>query len=254
MITLDIGPRSYPLGGRPRTLAAGERYPTLDRVIPLLDEASWHDLDYSHLLWHLHDQDGIGSCNACAATLALEGSREFAGQDRVQLSPGCLYGQICGGRDEGSQLADALQALRNVGTVPASVIPPLVWQQDRWPPTWRDIAAEYRLDEVYDCPTLPHIVTALHYAWYVDLGIPVHANFEPDADGIIPPPRGALLGYHAMAGYGYRKIGTRHYVGCKNSWGPWGPNNSGRCWIPQDYLDGCCTDAWCVRVARYSLP
>ena len=253
MNTITIGPSIHPLGNRPRTLPPGARYPTLDRIIPLLPENLWTDINYSHLLWNLRDQNGRGSCNACAALLALEGCREFQGLERTPLSEGNLYGQINDQVDEGSQLCDALQALRNTGTVPAAIIPNPNWQQTTWPPGWRDVAAGYRLTEVYDCPTFAHIITALHYAFFVDLGIPVYDNFQPDGEGFIPPPRGRLRGYHAMCGCGHRFARGTHHAAAVNSWNRWGLNGSGLCFIPQDYFATQLMDAWCVRVARHPL-
>jgi hypothetical protein len=58
---------------------------------------------------YVHDQDGVGQCNADATAAAAEYTRSVMGLDFVQLSAADLYDRINGGRDRGSLLEDALR-------------------------------------------------------------------------------------------------------------------------------------------------
>jgi len=243
------GSQPRPLGCLPRTAEPGALFATLEEKIPLIPREQWRPVSLSHLHWTIIDQDGIGSCNACAAVQALMIQREYAGLPRVELSSGCLYGQINGGRDAGSLLGDALIALKVSGTTSAKTIGHLQWRNSTWPRQWAEEAKKYRILEAYDCPTFDHVATAILRGFLVDYGILVGDRFVPDAEGFIPPPSGRERGGHAMCGVGLVRHNGRWYVETINSWGSnWGL--SGVCFVPEDYFRGIpWTDAWAVRAA-----
>lgn len=251
MNATPIGSTFRPLGNRPRIDRPGRRFPMLEAVAPVIPPVQWTARSLSHFAWRLHDQNGLGSCNAHAATTALEAIREFNNQPEWPLSAGCLYGQINDGQDEGSTLADALEALLTVGTTTTADVPDDNWHKQTWPTDWKERARRFRATEIYDCPTWPHIISAVQYGWPCDIGIPVHENFEPDDQGIMPDPKGRLLGYHAMCALGTILHAGRWHVAAQNSWGTWGLNASGLAYFPESYFSAPFTDAWCVRVATF---
>jgi len=241
-----------PLGCLPPRPQPYNHFRHLDEVIPLADERAWKATNNSHLLWDLMDQDGQGACNACAATLALEGNREQQHCPRVKLSWGHLYGLINNQRDEGSILEDAHLALERYGVCDQDTVCTNCWQADQWPATWEDNAARHRMLETWRLPTFAHLATAALHGHFFDFGIPIGPTFTPDSNGVLPPWRGRIRGYHAMCGRGLSLIAGVWHIGAKNSWGPWGQDNSGLCWIPRSYFFNDVADAFTPRVTTYS--
>jgi hypothetical protein len=251
MKLFTFGEQHRALGCLPRLATSPVSFPALTDACPLLPRSRWRPTLHSRFIPRIHDQGQLGSCNAHAATAALELVRAVTNHHPVPISAGCLYGQICGGEDRGSTLAHALAALLDVGTTATTDIPDDTWHQKLWPVGWRDTARRFRITEVFDCPTFDHIATACLHAWPVDIGIPVCANFAPDAQGVIPAPTGQIRGWHAMMACGLSFIGRTWHVAALNSWGPWGLDGSGLCFLPETYFSYNVADAWCVRVATF---
>lgn len=236
-----------PLGCKPREVGVGKLFATLEEKVPLIPRSEWKEVDNSHLHWTIIDQDGIGSCNACAAVQALMMARRLAGLRDIELSSGNLYGQINGGRDAGSLLSDALVALKNTGTCMASTIGHLSWRPRQWPDNWREEARKFRILEAFDCPTFDHIASAIQHGYFVDYGIFVGNRFTPDRNGFIPDYRGGFGG-HAMCGVGLKYHNSQWYITTINSWGKdWGLN--GIAYVPESYFKDSFNDAWALRAA-----
>lgn len=186
------------------------------------------------------------SCNAFAACMAVRVSRRMVGKKDIKLSEGCLYGQINGGRDQGSMLGDALEALQKTGTCLDTTIGPLTWQKSKWPSGWQDEAKIYRLAEAWDCPTFEHIASAILLGFVVDYGIMVGNNFDVGNDGwVVPPSRGG--GGHAMCGIGLAEKSGKWGIETVNSWSAtWGDKGFGI--VPESYFaNQTFTDGWCLR-------
>jgi hypothetical protein len=248
---IDGKPRFF--GRLPRVDEPGRHFAKLDETIPILPPDDWTETDTQHLVWDLLDQNSYGACVTCTAILALQMARTLAGLPNVKLSWGHLYGQINAGYDEGATLADAMQALLTTGVCDAQTIALDNWHPDTWPTNWRENAARHRFTEVWDCPTLPHAWTATREHWPVVFGIKVFTNFIPDADGYIPGPAGLMRGRHAMPLLGIHYRNGVRYARSQNSWGPWGLNNTGRCFLPESLLASeSVADAWAGRVTVYA--
>ncbi len=251
--TVNIDGTIYHLGCLPRTVGVGELYPVLGseagrdaiRVIP---RNEWSDVDMSHLVPKILDQDGQGACNAFAAVQTIHVLRKQVGLPFVELSPGNLYGRINGGVDRGSLISDAIKTLEKEGVCTAATVPPLKWQQRYWPSNWKEEAKRFRILEAWDCPSFDHLASAILLGFPVNLGILVGNNFNPDRDGWIPDYRGGGGG-HAMCGIGLAFHRSRNTWGIKvaNSWGErWGMGGFG--WIPESYFKRTpFTDGWAVR-------
>jgi hypothetical protein len=193
------------------------------------------------------DQDGQGSCVAFAATECAYVAASLVTDDWPPLSAGHLYGRINGGLDAGAYLTDALHQLLLNGCAPRELIPDLDWHQRDWPQNAATLAKDYRLINVYDCPTWNEILAALARGWTVTAAIDIGRNFTVGRDNWVLEKRGTAGG-HALALMGIEKHpATKNYgVVAKNSWGPdWGIK--GRAILPQSYFDGTFNDAWAVR-------
>jgi len=87
---------------------------------------------------------------------------------------------------------------------------------------------------------IPEAKSAVYSRSGILLGVPIHTNFRPDSDGVIPYPSGNLVGYHMMPSLAY----LRSLWVVPNSWGQgWGPGVNlpdgrhlpGYCYIPWSY-------------------
>ncbi len=238
-------PRRHEVGSLFAAFQASENATVIPR-------SQWQTVSLRGMIAEIMDQDGQGACNAFAAVQSLHGCRAMEGLPFVQLSPGNLYGRINGGQDGGSSLGDALAALRDEGVCTAKTIGPLHWDdsgRNPWPESWRDEATKFRILEAFDCPTFDHIASALQCGFFVDYGVFVGRNFEPDSSGVIPRYRGGSGG-HAMCGVGLTLIDDVWHVETANSWGKdWG--DAGFCYVPESYFEGDFNDAWAVRASTW---
>jgi hypothetical protein len=214
---------------------------------PMIPRAQWKEVDLEAYLPPVHDQDGRGQCNASATCTALEASREIAGLSYAYLSAGDLYGQINGGRDQGSTLEDGLAAAVGSGVATAATVP-YVWDgRDHG----RDarVQAErrnYRAVEVYLCPTVDHMASALQMGFVIVEGLAWYDNYTPDSDGWLPTRGRGGSGGHALCGYGLAQRNGSWGIKTRNSWGvTWG--NGGNCIIPESLFDGQISGYWAIR-------
>lgn len=251
--TVLINGRIYHMGCDPRVMHPGAIYPVFgqqqDRPdIRLIPRPEWANIDFSHLVPEVLDQDRQNACNAFASIQALHVLRAQAGLPYVKLSPGNLYGRINGGRDAGSLLSDAIQALEKEGVCTVGTVPEFQWRPSRWPDTWREEAKKFRVLEAWDCPSFDHIASAIMLGFPVNLGILVGWNFRVRDDGWLDDYRGGGGG-HAMCGVGLLYHRERRTWGIKvvNSWGrEWGQD--GFAVVPESYFKATpFADGWAVR-------
>lgn len=233
------------MGCNPRKVPIGSLFP----VFSTIPRNEWKEIDFSHLVPEVLDQDGQNSCNAFASIQAIHVSRAFAGLPYIRLSPGNLYGRINGGIDGGSTLSDALKELKENGVCRADIVPIYVWRPNRWPSNWKEDAKKFRLLEVYDCPTFDHLASAILQGFPVNLGVMVGYNFYVEDDGWLRDYRRGYGG-HAMCGVGLLYHKERQTWGIKivNSWGSdWGIN--GFAVLPESYFkNNWFNDGWAIRV------
>ena len=244
--------RTYHLGRIDRTVGRGERYPEFGVARPkpaIIPRDMWREVDFSHFVPEILDQDAQGSCSAFASVQALHVCRAIAGAPYVRLSPGNLYGRINGGRDAGATLADAIAALEVVGVCRASIIGEYEWRQSRWPAGWKEDAKKFRVTEAWDCPTFEQISSAIQHGFATVVGVFVGRNFRVGSDGWVADYAGGGGG-HALCGVGLKYHPTRRTWGVlvANSWGAnWGMR--GFAVIPENYFRySPFADAWAVRV------
>jgi hypothetical protein len=187
----------------------------------------------------VHDQDGIGMCNASATAAAIEAARATQGLPYVALSGGDLYGRINGGSDRGSMLEDGIRAATTKGVAPVSACPYLDWRRRA---VTDDQRAPYRVLKAYLCPTFDHMFSASIAGFELIVGL-MWGNFKTDSDGWLTGGGGGSG--HALYSYAPMMRNGKYGLATQNSWTPnWGVN--GRCVIPESFFGSAIGGWWAV--------
>lgn len=198
----------------------------------------------------VHDQNGVGQCNADATTAAMEAARMQQGLPYVQLSAADLYSQINGGADNGSLLEDGLHTASTVG-VGTAATSGTVWKRGNWKGAAPAVErAKYRVIEALLCPTFGHAFSATAQGFKLITGIAWCNNYNPGEDGWLPSP-GSQVGGHAIFGdqpTSRTPRGTTQYgIVHLQSWGEWGLQNTGIFVIPEQAYGDVIGGIWAVR-------
>jgi C1A family cysteine protease len=210
----------------------------------------WKVTSYSKHIPEVLDQDGIGACNAFCTVQNMHVNRSQMGLPFVRLSPGYLYGCINGQRDEGSNLEDALNWMKDNGTVPQTMVDMLTWRKGQWPSGCAEKAKENRILEAFWCPTFDHCASAVMCGYTLNLGMWWTNSDNPDSNGWLPRS-GRGGGGHSIIGIGLFPQPGRQTWGLQscNSWGAsFGQN--GRFFIPEERLSGeMSSGMWAIAAA-----
>jgi hypothetical protein len=209
--------------------------------VPLIPRSEWADRikaigdgpDWPFLP-PVHDQDGVGQCNADATTAMGEYIRAMQGLPYVQLSAADLYHRINGGADNGSLLEDAIEEMMKNGVGTAATCGE-VWKrgQKQAPAAER---TRFRMLECWLCPSFEHHMSAALQGFALNSGVMWYDSYKPGADGWLPAGRGGAGG-HAIFGYKPAMKGSQFGIWHLNSWGAgWGLN--GRFVIPESAYKG----------------
>lgn len=217
---------------------------------PAVPRSEWDSLveeladDFDPFLPPVHDQNGIGCCNASATVAAMESARLIAGLPAVSLSAGDLYGRINGGRDQGSFLEDGLRVSMDEGVASINTCDYLEWRKKS-----RDQEEDrkfYRVLEAFLCPTFDACFSAVLRGCRLISGVMWYDSYEPDSDGWLPRGTGGGGG-HAVFGYKATRRRGEYGIWHQNSWASrWGKN--GRCVFPERAYSGPVGGWWAVRV------
>lgn len=217
---------------------------------PLIPKSKWDDycitIDQaieSFFLPPVHDQNGVGMCNASATTAAMEARRAKQSLDYIKLSSGDLYGRINGGYDGGSLLEDGLRESMNKGVSSINTVPYLEWRNISNGAVERP---KYRVLEAFLCPTFEHVFSAAAGGCDIISGILWYSNYTPDSDGWLPSPYGQAGG-HAVYGFAPTKRGNTYGIIHQNSWGQWGYKRRGFCVFPESVYNNAIGGWWAVR-------
>lgn len=216
---------------------------------PLIDALPGGILPEWPYLPPVHDQNGVGQCNADATTSAMEAQQLKQGLPLAQLSSGDLYHRINGGSDRGSLLEDGLrEAFNGVATI--ADCGSNIWRKGGWRPGTSQQRRPHRLLEAFVCPTFDHCVSAVLQGFDLISGILWGSNYTPDAEGWLPSTRRGGGG-HAVHGFKptYRgnTFGIWHNNSWSNNWGHrWG-DRGGLCAFPESAYSGPVGGWWAVR-------
>ena len=253
METIVFSDQEFALGCMDRTAAVGALRPCLEEAIAILPQAQWEPCDFSDLVPDPGLQGNHGACVGFQSTDAVLTGRKIAGLADVALSPWYLYAQICGERDAGANIGDALTALHTTGVCKLASCPSYTSRPTAGLETE---AARYKVEESFDCPNRASIATAVQCRFPVPLGISVYSNFTEletvNGKLCVPKPRGRLRGGHCVLGCGLDYLGGiwRVKVATK-SWGlTFG--DQGCAWYALDWISDSYADAWGVRSVTYS--
>lgn len=190
---------------------------------PLIKREDWKPIDLLPVCPPIKDQDGIGACNAFATVTAVEVVYKLCGIQIPELSPGYLYGNINGQRDQGSLLEDAIEWMTKYGTCTSATVGNLEWQKSKWPGKAADEAKQYKALEYWWCPTFDHFASAMQYGYAGNVGMMWGSNDNPDANGYLPDRAGGRAGGHAIAVTGLCNDNGKWGTLQNNSWSTkWG--------------------------------
>lgn len=200
--------------------AAAPRYGDANPVIP---RPEWRPTRRPRGPVPILDQGQHGSCVGHGSTRALMKARSRAGMPFVLLSPTFIYANINGGRDGGSDPADAARALVNIGTCTMAECGEdtifLPWVAKSAYQT----AARYRALEAYQCHTFDEAISAWLMGFDVFDTVNCGAGFHDlDQDGV--PPAAPGYGNHCvMFGDELKQVAGLWLMEHGNSWGTqWG--------------------------------
>ncbi len=199
----------------------------LSDVHPVIPRSEWKPFNRIRLAVSILNQESRSSCvgNAAARTLAV--ARDMAGMGFIELSASFIYMMINGGRDAGSDPADAATALSEVGTVPSSMCDEdHIFQRQVNFAALKKVAARFQVsaDDMYSCQSFDEVVTAAILGFPFWHTIRVGQGFNNlDKNGI--PPLSPGQGNHCVSGGEalVRLPDGSWGIPCPNSWGEgWG--------------------------------
>lgn len=220
--------------------------------------ADFEERDCSHFWKYRHDQDGTSECVGHSGAHAISTAFAKEGFD-VDINPVAVYAPICGGRDNGANMADALESLQKYGAFPMGYggIEDTDWRSAYRTKFWQDPqseagkeAARYKiLEAVFFGDDVDGWLGALDQGgWSGQFGMGAGRSFEPDRDGILPSWDGTGINHALFATGGMKhhpKTGKR-LVEAGNSWGDWGLNGIFY-FDPEDWLPRGGQELWIVR-------
>lgn len=218
--------------------------------IELVPRSQWKELIGTNIgpedpyLPPVHDQNGIGMCNASATVAAMESCRLQAGLEHIPLSGGDLYHRISGGVDRGSMLEDGIKESMENGVASVAVVPYLSWRQNY--NSAKEDRLRFKVLEAFLCPTFDHCMSAALKGFKIIMGMMWSQNFSPDSDGWLPS-RGFGGGGHALFSYKGTYRGDRFGLWTQNSWSSsWG-KFGGRLVIGEEHFKTGIGGFWAVR-------
>lgn len=209
----------------------------------------------------IDDQGVLSSCvgNSCGSLFAFVDKKQGGSDEKPSRLQIYYDARALDGfqeSDNGAVIRSALKTLADKGAAP----------EDLWPytPVKVNVAPS---QSVYDAATLHQAIAYMRVDQNLDamrgcladgfpfvLGSTLYESFsEVSGSGIVPPPRGSVIGGHAYLALGYRDS-DRRFI-CQNSWGTnWGA--SGFFFISYDYLtdSNLSDDLWTIRSVEEILP
>lgn len=208
-----------------------------------LPPSSWEQVDLRPFGAPILDQDSQGSCVGHGGTSAFTIAWLAAGRTMQRFSPAWLYSLINGGRDQGANVGDALQALLTIGGCLESQVPALdIYQADiKKQANYQEILAtcpRYKVADAYTMGSFEEVMSFITaYKRPLAIGIDCGANFNPAADGRLPTyAKDRRYNGHCLCVCGSVLLSGTWYALIQNSWGTrWGLG--GYCLMGRSYFD-----------------
>lgn len=226
---------------------------------PLIPRSEWQErikqiqngrpptqvLDEMRFMPYVHDQDGVGQCNADATVAMVEAQRTQQGLDFVKLSAPDLYGRINGGVDRGSLLEDAMAEMRARGVGTAATSGTLWSKNTKYASS--EERARFKTIQIWVCPTFDHLMSATLMGFQGVSGIMWYSNYNTNAAGYLPKtPSGSAGGHAIVKGTAVDYSDGLYWIGHQNSWKEsWG--RKGRMWIAEPAFRGNVGGWWVAR-------
>lgn len=233
----------------PRLVAALPPY--TGEILPTSELMDFNDFNTEKLL--IKDQDGQGACNGFATAAATEQSRYVQGMDDVALSGSYVYSILCGGRDVGSNILQALKLIIDQGIAPETQVPYLTLNPNKLTNEAHQAATNFKVEFGSSYQSWRQIVSSVFLRENMNLSVHVDRGnrFNTlDSESVPGAPKGA--GNHAVCvGLGLKfskKWGW--LVLMRNSWSiRWG--NKGFCWLAEAHIEaGSYFECFSVRAVK----
>jgi len=243
---------------REKKLSFSHDHPKLAARAP---QADWAESSCEHFWKYRKNQASTSMCVGGSGAHVLSTSFAKAGFD-VDISPAAIYAPICGGSDNGANMADALEAMQKYGAFPSGFagIGDFDWRMAYRSKFWQEPqssigqgAAKYKILEAVFCgDDVDAFLDGLQSGqWCGQFGMGAGRNFETDADGWLPSWDRTGINHALFATGGMKKHPRNGTWGIEggNSWGgDWGLN--GVFWFdPADWLPHNGQELWLCRSA-----
>jgi hypothetical protein len=214
-------------------------------------EVDWRKSGIGAPVLNQHQSNAcVGFASATAFTVAWRLHIFDPDAPEFEFSPWFVYGNINGGRDEGSSIGEALDSLHTDGICFNSDVPEGTLFQSDFSDSAFQTAKRFHIKRAIQCPTFEDIASAILLGHPVAIAIHPGLGFQDcPPDGILPDRTGSLgaLG-HAMCAVGLHRIDDDWYLLVQNSWGDatWGLG--GFCYMPRSYFPESDNPSWAIEV------
>lgn len=207
---------------------------------PLIPEKDWVEKDFvkGFSLELITNQLNFGACTAFAGVGAETRIRYMKGFPWEPLSGFFVYDQINGGRDQGSNIIDCMNAIIDIGAPPLKSYPKPKFKSGLIPPgvpMYKE-TIHCTLDDSAEC------ATALQMNILPEVPICVSSRFESFDSYGVAGLANSRNGNHAVYLAGMKKINGKWFFIMVNSWGLWGPWKNGTCLLSRAHIDNCASE------------
>lgn len=211
----------------------------------LIPRSQWRQID-RRPLWakpeFILNQKSTSGCVGFSAASAEMRSRDLRGLTYARLSGSYVYSWINGGRDQGANIVDSLNALQQHGTCLDSTCP--VSSIYRSQSKAGDAEAQrfkigygVAVTSSDQASCFDWVGSIIQQGAIAQFAIEVGNNFENfDANGVAGYAAG--YGNHSVEGDGMIQINGVWYITMPNTWGPWGPWNNGYVLLAEKHIMG----------------
>lgn len=231
-------------------------FPKLSQQMSASAPPQWQEIQIDQVCkLLLTNQGSQSSCVGHGTGTCWEAAWQMAGQvmPADPFSRTYVYSWVNGGQDAGAVISEAATALTLHGDCTIKEAPEGAIFRRQLAKDADQVASRYKPLIIMHCQTYDEICAAIAVGFPVVLGITVGRNFSNlDGFGLSPLPD-VPLGGHCLAGL--RLMNHPQFgwvVGAFNSWGKWGVNGSGLCYLRREHFDQQ-TDAFAIQAVASNI-